>query len=80
MGVGIDIDNNRVPDAWYTDVTLRYRFEALGSKSEAYLTVNNLFDQIPPALSGASTFVQETDASRYDVLGTYFTAGLRFRF
>jgi iron complex outermembrane receptor protein len=76
--VGVDIDSNDVPSRTYTDLSLKYLFQAGGSKNEAFLTINNLFNQVPPVANSMSSFVQESDYSRYDPIGTYVTAGIRF--
>jgi iron complex outermembrane receptor protein len=77
---GVDIDYNHVPEKWYTDMTVKYKFQAFGSKSEAFLTINNLFNRKPAVLNSLSTFVGESDYSRYDPIGRYFTTGVRFRY
>lgn len=73
--------DTRVSDVFYTDVTLGYRPPALGSAVELYATVNNLFDEQPPLTpNGALTTPRPVNSSVYDVLGRYFTAGMRFSF
>lgn len=78
--VGVDIDKNDVPSRNYTDLSLKYAFESMGAQNEAFLTVNNLFNKTPPVLNTMSTFVQESDFSKYDIIGTYVTAGVRFKY
>ncbi len=77
---GVDIDYNHVPEKWYTDLTVKYKFEALSSQNEAFLTINNLFNRKPAVNNSLSTFISESDYSRYDPIGRYFTAGVRFRY
>jgi len=77
---GVDIDTNRVPSRLYTDVTLKHKVKAIGSDSELFLTVNNLFNVKPPVLSTATSFILESNYSVYDPVGTYVTAGVRVRF
>ncbi|HEY8538715.1 MAG TPA: TonB-dependent receptor [Steroidobacteraceae bacterium] len=63
----------------YTDLTLRYRFERAGT--EAFLTVNNLFDRDPPLIPGSTPGVNlPTIISVYDTVGRAFTAGVRVSF
>jgi iron complex outermembrane recepter protein len=67
----------------YTDVTLKYKFEAMGSESEAFLTINNLFDKDPPPSPtrvGTPVSILATNPTLYDIIGRYYTAGLRFKF
>ncbi len=77
---GVDINYNHVPEKWYTDLTVKYKFDMYGAKNEVFLTVNNLFDRQPAVNNSLSTFVGESDYSRYDPIGTYFTTGIRFRY
>lgn len=75
------LGNNHVPSVFYTDVTVRYKTDLFGGKNEAFLTVNNLFDRDPPITpNGAVTTPRAANGYRYDLVGTYFTAGLRFKF
>jgi len=78
--VGTDIDTNHVPDRLYTDVTLKQKLKGWGASSEAFVTVNNLFNVKPPVLSTVTTFVLESNYSVYDPIGTYVTAGFRTKF
>lgn len=78
---GVFVDDNTVDPAFYTDVTLTYKFSAFGSESEAYLSVNNVTNQEPPKDVGApSSFIQPGNRTTYDWLGRYFNLGLRFRY
>lgn len=78
---GVDINDNSVPTVWYTDLTVEYRFEARGGDHEAFLTINNLFDETPPLFpTGSSTLPSYYNRALYDGVGRYFTGGLRFRF
>ena len=78
---GVTIVDNDIPGRLYTDITARYRFDVSGAKLEAFVTINNLFDQAPPRLPTISAGSwSQTNVSLYDVLGRYYTTGLRFRF
>ncbi|MEJ1969164.1 MAG: TonB-dependent receptor [Rhizomicrobium sp.] len=77
---GIDVSLNRIPTIFYTDVTLKYRLpiDVLGDKpQELYLTVNNLFNQQPPVSGGNPTTYSVPVNFAYDVIGRYFTVGMR---
>ena len=67
----------------YTDATARYRFKAHGGNLEAYITVNNLFNTDPPASPtrvGTPVSILNTNPTLYDIIGRYYTAGLKFQF
>lgn len=71
--------DNRIRDAWYTDVTVKYD---LGEERRAQLffTVNNLLNEYPPIIpSGVFQLAYPTNAALYDVAGRTFTAGVRFK-
>lgn len=75
------INDNTIPATWYSDVTFTYNFGAFGAKNEAFFTVNNLFDQDPQIAPGLTTATfYPTNTSIYDMVGRYFTAGVRFEF
>jgi outer membrane receptor protein involved in Fe transport len=77
---GVDINENDIPERWYTDLSLRYRF---GEKEqvEGFFTVNNLFNQDPPLIPNlTATLWIQTNKNLYDSVGRYYTAGVRFRF
>jgi iron complex outermembrane recepter protein len=76
-----------VPQVFYTDIALLYRFALCcgGDKdSEAFLTIENLFNQQPTPYVG----IGRTGAEGYaypasfdeDVVGRYFTIGIRHHF
>jgi outer membrane receptor protein involved in Fe transport len=73
---------NTVPDYFYTDVSVTYKF-GTARKLEAFLTVANLFNKAPPTQTGSAAFgygVLPTNYTLYDTLGRNFTAGVRFAF
>lgn len=73
-----------VPDVeavHYTDLTLRADLPFEKTKSEIFVTVNNLFDKQPPIIPGTVPGVNiPTNISVYDIVGRAITAGVRFRF
>ncbi len=79
----ITVDQDHVPEVFYTNVTLRQQIEAGNMKPELFLTVNNLFDKDPPPSDtnnvtlGTSRVV---DPLLYDTMGRYITVGGRIRF
>jgi iron complex outermembrane receptor protein len=77
------LDYNHVPAVWYSDLTLKYNIEVSRGHCQLFLTVNNLFDQDPPVApnrQGSPISIIATNATLYDVVGRYFTAGLRASF
>ncbi len=78
---GVFVDDNTVQAVIYSDLTLTYDFESMGSKSQLYLTINNLTNQEPPKDIGApSSFAQPGNRTTYDFMGRYYSVGLRFKF
>jgi outer membrane receptor protein involved in Fe transport len=76
---GVTIDNNNVEAIYYTDLTLGY---AMGEKAnyQAFLTINNLFNRDPPIAPNGSLIFFPTNTALYDVVGRYFTVGLKGKF
>jgi iron complex outermembrane recepter protein len=74
-----------VPQIFYTDMSVSYAFDSFGGdgNTEAFLTVENLFNQQPTLFIGTG----RTGAEGYaypasfdeDVIGRYFTAGVRLK-
>ena len=78
---GVTIDDNDVDPVFYTDATLTYRFGDEAHAYQAFLTVNNAFDEEPPIVpSGTLGAFYPTNPALYDVIGRYYTAGVRFQF
>jgi iron complex outermembrane receptor protein len=82
---GKDINDNHVPSAVYVDAAFMYDFGAdVGGrpgKYQAFLNISNLLHKDPPLvpmLAGAISIPTATNT--YDLMGRYFTAGLRFNF
>jgi outer membrane receptor protein involved in Fe transport len=70
--------------AYYTDVNVGYRFQADGHDFQAFAVVSNLFDE-QPRLSPSTTFTGipgfgVPSVNGDDVLGRYYTVGLRVRY
>jgi outer membrane receptor protein involved in Fe transport len=70
---GIDITDNDIDAAVYTNLRLSYDFTRFGSDNQVYLSVQNLFDRDPNTRRGQN-------GGSYDEIGQAFTAGLRFAF
>jgi outer membrane receptor protein involved in Fe transport len=76
--------NGLVPNhisAWYyTDATVKLKFGA-ERRSEAFFTVNNVFDKDPARIPSFFFYgTLATNAQIYDTIGRTYTAGVRFTF
>ncbi|QUT05743.1 TonB-dependent receptor [Sphingobium phenoxybenzoativorans] len=72
----------QIPDASayaYTDVTLEYKPKLISEDTTLFFTVQNLFDKQPPVFGGpaGAPGLTPSYAVGYDVVGRYFTAGIR---
>ncbi|MGH8445841.1 MAG: TonB-dependent receptor plug domain-containing protein [Solimonas sp.] len=74
---GRTIDKNNIGTVFYTDATLAY---TVGSERtfQLYLTINNLLDRDPPIIPMGSPIFFPTNNGLYDIMGRYFTAGVKF--
>ena len=66
----------------YTDVTMKYEFEAGNVSAEVFGTINNLFNRRPPFLPNrfAANLAFPTVPNLYDLDNRYYTLGARLRF
>ncbi|MGY2735031.1 TonB-dependent receptor plug domain-containing protein [Sphingomonas sp. UYP23] len=72
------IDDNHVASRFYTDLDIEYRLKLMGSDSQFFVNVNNVFNVKPPRGFG---FGYGLNASpTYDIVGTLFKGGVRFKF
>ncbi|MDB5456124.1 MAG: TonB-dependent receptor [Caulobacter sp.] len=74
---------NDIPAVTYFDTTVSYKFEVSERNFEAFLTVNNLLDKKPPlvpVVAGQPGISYPTVQALFDVVGRYYTTGLRFKF
>lgn len=73
---------DKAPNYGYTDLTLTYKIME-DRKSEAFVSITNLFDKQPPILnpatSGSVNIRYPTQRADYDIIGRYFTVGVRLR-
>ena len=77
---GVDVSLNHTPAIFYTDATIKYHMPIgwLGDQDqEFYFTINNLFNQQPPISGGNPTTYSVPVSFAYDIIGRYFTAGVR---
>jgi iron complex outermembrane receptor protein len=80
---GVQINDNTVKAAYYTDVTGTWTLDqADGAELEFFMNVTNLFDRDPPIRGTFGDFfgsIQHVDLL-HDSLGRRYTAGARYRF
>lgn len=79
---GVNTNDNGIPEFWMTNLTVSHDFGAVGvANTEGFVTISNLFDREPPFNGGnPSSYNQPQSTAAYDVLGRYFTVGLRLTF
>ncbi|MBX7199118.1 MAG: TonB-dependent receptor [Rhodospirillaceae bacterium] len=75
------IDKNFVASNDLWDLSIRYKFLPDNKDTEAFLTIQNLFNTAPPFIGGTvgSTYYAGQANERYDRLGRQFMAGVRFK-
>ena len=78
----LSAEDNSIESVTYADLSLTYDLDLKVSKdTQLFLTVNNLFDRDPPIVpTGPITFTRSTNPNFYDVIGRYFTMGVRATF
>jgi iron complex outermembrane receptor protein len=71
------------PSAAYTDLTLNYRVSPAGGDLNLFLNVRNLFDSRPDPWAATGANARPGSLGGYvlgdDVVGRFYTVGLRFR-
>lgn len=80
---GIDIDDNTVASAFYTDLRVSYSTDMTRAGSwEIYARVDNLLDRDPPRAADYGDFngATPTNETLFDVLGRRYTLGAHLRF
>ena len=74
--------DNRVPATFYTDFNISHRWSGSPGQPELYATVNNAFNQKGRLflISPVAGLNIPTARSIYDIVGRYFTVGVKTRF
>ena len=74
--------DNRVPATFYTDFNISHRFSTTPGQPELYATVNNVFNQKGRLflISPVAGLNIPTARSVYDIVGRYFTVGIKAKF
>lgn len=80
---GIDIDNNSVESAMYTDLRIGYTIDSGDSTLELYANALNVMDEEPPVAASFSTFsgqANQVHPGIHDQIGRRFILGARYQF
>ncbi len=77
------INDNHIDGAFYVDLSFAYDFSLAGEESQAFLSINNLFNKDPAVVAsgpaGSAYATPATNQSLYDLLGRAFRIGVRFK-
>jgi len=73
---------NQVPAVVYVNTTFSYTTRLAGASTKFFFTVNNLFNQIEPLVPQTSNpgIFPPTAFPLYDLMGRYFTLGVKTQF
>jgi iron complex outermembrane recepter protein len=79
---GVDIDDNTVASAAYTNLQLSYDSEMSGGGTwQTYMNVTNLLDKDPPIVATwGFTGSTQTNSSLFDIYGRRYNVGVRVNF
>jgi iron complex outermembrane receptor protein len=78
---GVQIDDNTVASALYTNLEASYRSEWGGTGLQTYLNITNVFDKSPPLVATwGFTGSQQTNTSLFDIYGRRYSLGVRLSF
>jgi len=79
---GVDIDDNTVASAAYTNLQLSYESELADRGTwQTYLNVTNVFDKSPPLVATwGFTGSTQTNSSLFDIYGRRYNLGVRVNF
>jgi outer membrane receptor protein involved in Fe transport len=74
----------KLPPVWYTDVTLNYKMTPAVGDLNLFFNVRNLFNKQPDHYAASGANAQIGSLGGYlpgeDIIGRYYTAGLRYKF
>lgn len=80
MPENLTVNDNSMPGAFYLDAAAQYEFDiGDAAEGEVFLSVKNMFNRAPPPVNHVFYANQSSAAVAYDVLGTIYRAGIRFR-
>ena len=76
-------EKNRVPSVFYADLNFAYGFPAFSGALEFFGVVNNMFDKQPPltpTVQAAPGLNPPYYVNTYDLIGRYWTVGVRLKY
>jgi iron complex outermembrane receptor protein len=82
-GTAQSVDHNHIASVTYFDLATNYSLELMGTKSQFYAVVENLFDKDPPVVggSGGNNYASYgASATYHDTIGRTVRVGLRFQY
>ncbi|MGZ7042902.1 MAG: TonB-dependent receptor domain-containing protein, partial [Thermoanaerobaculia bacterium] len=78
----LTINNNHIDSNTVYDLSISYKpFHSASSDTEFFLSIQNLFNAYPPFIAGGNSgsYYSGQNIRGYDVIGRFFTAGVRFK-
>jgi outer membrane receptor protein involved in Fe transport len=71
-----------IKSAHYFDATISYEMSVRGHQFTPFVTIENLLDRQPPitGITGPTSGLRYPTAAGFDIVGRYFTGGIRARF
>ena len=76
------VNNNHIDSNTVYDLALSYKpFTDAAANTEFFLSIQNLFNAYPPFIAGGNSgsYYSGQNIRGYDVVGRFFTAGVRFK-
>jgi outer membrane receptor protein involved in Fe transport len=72
----------KIPSIQYTNLAVSYKFEVAQRNFEVFGNINNLFNKEPPLVPSTTLpgIKYPSLIGVYDIIGRYYTGGIRFRF
>ena len=75
----LTVNNNRMPAGFWLDANVTYKVDLGLTSSDLFFSVKNIFNRDPPPVNGPFYAWQSQTVSLYDIAGTVYRAGIRFR-
>jgi outer membrane receptor protein involved in Fe transport len=73
-----------IPSFWTSNLNVNYRVPAVSGEMDVFVNVQNVFDKLPPPANFYGTAATTGQFGGFavgdDIIGRYFTAGLRYKF
>jgi outer membrane receptor protein involved in Fe transport len=82
-GSALSVRENSIRAVQYLDINQAWNLNVLGSDSQVFFKVENVFDMDPPKIpstAGTAYASSGTASDYYDLIGRYFRVGFRFKY